>query len=275
MFEHEPYKQLPPDENVTYVTYNNPCDDRIDVSTFAEFAIRHPTFLRNFDEEITSLEEYFLQFYPKFPVESPRVSKWHEDTTHWIPEPVKEWWLDQFTHNDSLSAMRSTWWQCRARTLTAALESGDETRPIGAVALTIIRTDERLGPGQKTWTPMNWGRSLSLFYEMRGLVTTKRERGLLVRHALRVASELSPQLPVVAVTTSPRAASLFAKAGATNQPNPPSFEYLSGIYKQLCCWCSPKSHNLCPECPQRPNQSWWWPPGFNPLSETHTTAETT
>ena len=189
-----------------------------------------------------------------------------------MPPIAEERWLQQFENSETLDPMSQEWWRLRARNLFVAYEDGNEARPLGDFALTIVYAHERFS-NPTVISPFKH----PLFYELRGLVVDDSCRGQgvgqkLVEAALHQAAISEERLPTFAITTNPIAAKLFEKAGATNHPSKEEFPYKSvraSDYNKMACWSRLEEEpRYCDACPINNNTAWWWPTHRKPSTST-------
>lgn len=221
--------------------------------------------------------EYYQRNYPNSFSRDPKIDRWYEAVTTWMPADAEKWWLDQFKTNRYLESMSQEWWRQRTRNFIVARDK-DTAKPVGAVALTIVYMDERdihtgVGDHDKLLNPF--------YHEIRGLVVDESYRGKgigqkLILKALDEAMASDIDKATVAVTTNKYAASLFEKMKAVSQPSnakgfPDHGVHYADYYNEYLCWqrlhefylnvprqCSGEKPP-CDICPKTHEIAWWWP----------------
>lgn len=264
--------------SVELTTYTNPCDDRlaydIDPLKFKYFYEREnrlrseagaDDFFDGFNPKEEGIGEFLQKAYPHSITKSPQISQWYEDVSTWMPPDSENWWLEQFENDEHLDPMPQYWWRQRARNFIVAHEAGNESKPLGAVALTLVYAHERDDRFRALFPK-------ALFYEIRGLVVDESRRGegiglKLVKSALYQAiASRRQRVPTLAITTNEAAGKIFQKAQFADQISVDEYPLARkhpdtpDLYNRLACWSRyEETPPNCAACPIKNDTSWWWP----------------
>lgn len=185
------------------------------------------------------------------------LQKWYEAKTGWLPPALLEWWDEQQKINPEVDRQPYEWWMSEADVVVGAWIG---SRPVGASALVDVHWKDR--PEYNSASNTGSWNSNPVFQEVRGWVVDEEFRGsgvgrLVFERILAVAHQR--RLPIVAVTTNPRAAKFFERHGAldgTDTPRSPAYP----ISPELACWGDRRREaKRCEFCPRKPGQMWVWP----------------
>lgn len=242
--------------NITYEIYSRPSVPHLDPNILPLINEHDPNVYRDYDSKSETAEQFLLRTVDVEDSWPQPFRDWYQDIISWIPGDALEWSMNQQSSDDEpeLAPMPPEWWMTQATDAIIAREAGE---PVGTFWLTEVRWRDRpiLGP-EPSW------HADPLFYEARALVVEKRLRRtgakigtILVQELVDVARRR--QVAMVAITTNPHAARLFAANGA--KETLPTSEFPCEPHtKKLACWDFPNKVQ-CASCPKRDGQLWLWP----------------
>lgn len=235
---------------VSYEAYLNPSPDNIPLDMLLEVAPHAPP-----KPEGRDLLTHVLQQIRDSDQLSPETRKWRDEVVSWMPYEVSSWWLSGFTQD--MVKMPLEWWQLYAEGIVAARCS---ERVVGSAAVTAVTGAER-------WASQSAEIRAREIRGLRSDLHGEEKVGLNVMgRAVGLAYDLSPEVPIVAMTTtfSPALAKICSQLGAVpvGEATSPAYKVDGHYLRNLMCWTRPVPQEMCGDCPRNPEnntQLWCWP----------------